>query len=177
MAISFTLIARAPVSATEAWERLLDLRRHTQAIVWTRITPDESPMHTGLRFVARTQLGPLGFDDIMEVRTADGPAKRKPGHLVIDKETLGLAGTVEVTVEQLATGVRVIWRQRLDGGGITALLHPLASVVVGGGYALALRRILGRGTRIKATHRSFAPVGLDPHVVEVFPEAEEDPLH
>lgn len=175
MAISFTLTARAPISAAEAWQRLLDLQRHTQAIVLTRITPDDAPMQAGLRFVARTQLGPVGFDDVMDVRTADGPVKRKPGHLVIDKETLGLAGTVEVTVEQLATGARLVWRQRLDGGGPLLLLHPLASVVVGAGYAVALRKILGPGTRIKATHRSIAPVGLDPHVAEAFPEAEEDP--
>lgn len=176
MAIGFTLTARAPIPATQAWERLIDLGGHTRVVPLTRITPAGATICAGLGFVAKTSLGPFSFDDVMEVLTADAPAKLRPGHLVIDKQVLGLTGTIEVTVEQTATGARVTWRHMLDGGGLTALLHPLINPLVCTGYGLALRRILGPGTRIRAAHRRRRSIGPDPHITEGFPESDEESL-
>src|SRR6478609_11154301 len=62
----------SPLSAPEAWRRILDLRAHTAVIPLTTVTGaalSAAELGPGSRFVARTGLGPIGFDDTMVVES------------------------------------------------------------------------------------------------------------
>ncbi|MEO7132477.1 MAG: hypothetical protein ABIZ07_13995, partial [Dermatophilaceae bacterium] len=97
----FTITIETPLSATEAWARVLDLRAHGEVIPFTSL-PSDSPaaaaLTPGTRFLARTALGPLGFDDPMVIDEITPPTSTSPGRARIRKEGNVVRGWVELTV-------------------------------------------------------------------------------
>ena len=76
------IIASVPVArpAGAVWRRLTDWPQHGRWIPFTRVgllTPH--PDGVGARFVGRTALGPVGFDDPMEVVRWQPPAGDEAG--------------------------------------------------------------------------------------------------
>ena len=141
MSDTFEVRLRVPESAATVWARLTDLDNHTSSIPLTRVTPVGVYMREGLRFVGETRLGPLHFSDRMVVERADAPTTEHPGHLVVEK--FGpVAGRVEATVEQVATGTLVIWRQSLRPAWLPAALRPLGAVVARFAYGTGLRQLV-----------------------------------
>ncbi len=69
----------------EVFARLTDWERHGEAVPLTRIRRTESG------FVARTGVGPLGFDDVMDVVAWDPPRSCR-----IEKRGRVVKGTVGV---------------------------------------------------------------------------------
>ena len=70
----FEIRIESPLSATDAWGRILDLRAHSVVIPLTTVTGetlDAAGLAAGSRFNARTAVGPWGFDDPMVVETRD----------------------------------------------------------------------------------------------------------
>lgn len=64
----FRVERRVPLAPEEAWRRLTDWPAHGRQVPLTRtrvLTP--GPNGAGTRFTARTGVGPLSFDDPMEV--------------------------------------------------------------------------------------------------------------
>ena len=61
------LICDAPPD--DVLRRVLDLRAHSRVIPLTRVTPEVAAdqLAVGTVFVARTSVGPVGFDDPMRV--------------------------------------------------------------------------------------------------------------
>src|SRR4051812_42117897 len=87
--------------APEVWRRVLDLRGHTAVIPFTTVTgtamtADE--LVAGSRFVARTGLGPLGFDDIMVVDEISPPTADRAGEARIHKEGRLVRGSIDLVV-------------------------------------------------------------------------------
>lgn len=77
---TFTVTLDSPLPAVEAWERVWALDSHTRLIPLTTLSGDgvgRRRLREGSRFVARTGVGPLGFDDVMTVTTWHPP---QPGH-------------------------------------------------------------------------------------------------
>ncbi len=138
---TFEVRIRVPEAASVVWERLTDLDRHSAAIPLTRVVPAGQHMHPGLRFVGETRVGPWCMADEMVVQRADPPGEH-PGVLVVEK--FGpVAGTVEATVEQVATGTLVVWRQSLRPAWLPAFLRPPGAIVASIAYGAGLRRLVG----------------------------------
>ena len=135
--------SRRPASAVFA--RLLDWDAHSAAIPLTVLRHEGTPA-VGQRFVARTGLGRLAFDDPMRIDLLRPPAGDAPGDLpgVVEVSKTGrlLRGSVRWTVVPAASGTEVEWRQRLVVGGLPRFLDPAVALVARAAYGAGLRRIL-----------------------------------
>jgi hypothetical protein len=134
----FHLQRTAPLSLDEAWHRLTDWPRHGRAVPLTRVrvlTPP--PTAEGTVFVARTGLGPVGFDDRMEVTVWRPPAGDTPGRCRLEKRGRLVRGWAEIEVRPGPGGrARVVWREELDVRLLPALFD--------GVLARAARHVFGR---------------------------------
>lgn len=142
MSDTFEVRVRIPEPAHVVWRRLTDLDAHSAAIPLTRVTPVGEHMEQGLRFVGETSLGPIHMNDRMLVTRADPPGMGQPGRLVVEK--FGpVAGIVDATVQQCATGTLVIWKQSLRPAWLPAFLRPAGALVARMAYGVGVRRIAG----------------------------------
>ncbi|GGW63839.1 hypothetical protein GCM10010503_46190 [Streptomyces lucensis JCM 4490] len=112
---TFSFTRTAPLALGEAWRRLTEWPRHAGAVPLTRIevlTP--GPTRQGTRFVARSGVGPLVFDDIMEVTVWRPPADGEPGLCRLEKRGRVVLGWAEIEVRPGPGGAsRVVWREEL----------------------------------------------------------------
>lgn len=113
--VSFFLERTAPLPLDEAWRRLTEWHRHGEAVPLTRVrvaTPP--PTGRGTVVVARTGVGPLAFDDTMEVTVWEPPAGDAPGRCRLEKRGRTIRGWAEIEVRPGPGGrTRVIWREDL----------------------------------------------------------------
>jgi hypothetical protein len=133
--VAFTVGADTALSPEAAWARVTDWPDHGAYVPLTRVrvaTP--GPTGVGTVFVARTAVGPLGFDDPMEVVEWDPPR-----HCRIEKRGRVLAGWAELTVEPRPSGARVTWREEAVPTRFGRRLGRLSDV--------AGRRVFGRVLR------------------------------
>ncbi|MGW3494355.1 SRPBCC family protein [Streptomyces sp. NPDC001020] len=108
--VLFTLERLVPLAADQAWLRLTDWPRHADVVPLTRVTVlTPPPTDVGTVFVARTGIGPLAFDDPMEV------VAWQPPHLCrLAKRGGFVTGWAEIEVRPHAMGnTRVVWREDL----------------------------------------------------------------
>ncbi|EFL38232.1 hypothetical protein [Streptomyces griseoflavus] len=109
----FQLRRTAPLPLDEAWRRLTTWPRHGAVVPMTRVrvtTPP--PTGEGTVFVARTGLGPLAFDDPMEVTVWRPPADGSPGFCRLEKRGRFVTGWAEIEVRPGPGGrTHVVWRE------------------------------------------------------------------
>jgi hypothetical protein len=144
----FSVTVDSDLPAPEAWRRLLDLDAHTAVIPLTTVTGDAlaaRDLVDGSRFVARTALGPVGFDDVMVVESIAAPAATTAGRARIRKEGKVIRGDIDLLVTPTASGSTVEWSQRIGVRGVPALLDPVVAKVAGAAYGSTIRRLLARG--------------------------------
>lgn len=132
-----------PLTADVAFDRLVDWERHSAAIPLTRVTY-EGALRTGQRFVARTAVGPIGFDDVMVVDLLRRPTREVPGLVEVSKHGRVLTGTVRWTVTDTPDGSEIVWRQTLVVGRLPRHLDPVIAVIAKVAYGRGVRRILDR---------------------------------
>lgn len=115
----FRIDRRSSLPADEVWRRLTTWERHADVVPLTRITVrTPPPSGAGTVFVARTGLGPLGFDDVMEVVTWR-PAAEGGGLCRLEKRASFVTGWAEIEVAPRAAaagrtaGSTVVWREDL----------------------------------------------------------------
>lgn len=105
---AFTVTSVLP--PREAWRRIVDVAGHGQVVPLTRGSgPRPEDLLVGSRLVARTALGPFGFDDLMEVRECQ-PGRR----VVLEKVGRVIGGTVTVDITECREGSQIRWRQTLS---------------------------------------------------------------
>ncbi|MFF9277464.1 SRPBCC family protein [Streptomyces griseosporeus] len=143
----FLLERTAPLPLDEAWRRLTTWPRHGQAVPLTRVTVlTPPPTAEGTVLVARTALGPLGFDDRMEVTVWRPPSDGEPGHCRLEKRGRLVRGWAEIEVRPGPGGrTRVIWREELD---VRLLPGVFDGVLRGAGrwvFGRAVNRLLRSG--------------------------------
>jgi hypothetical protein len=109
----FEVSARTSLSADEAWRRLVDWPKHADPVPLTSIqvlTPTTSGV--GSVFVARTGVGPVGFDDPMEVTEWVPPTDDEAGFCRLEKRGSAVTGWAELTVApEPGGGSTAIWRE------------------------------------------------------------------
>ncbi|MFI8230778.1 SRPBCC family protein [Streptomyces sp. NPDC085900] len=125
--VNILLERTAPLSPPEAWRRLTDWPRHGEVVPLTRVsvlTP--APTGEGTVFVARSGLGPLAFDDRMEVTVWRPPTDDEPGMCRLEKRGRVVKGWAEIEVRPGPGGrAHVVWREELAVRLLPRLFDPL----------------------------------------------------
>ena len=147
----FLIRAESPRPATACFARLVDWDALSAAIPLTRLRHEGRP-RVGQRFVARTGLGRLGFDDVMAVEVLNPPAGdavgASPGVVEVVKTGRVIGGRVRWTVTPLESGAAIEWRQNLTIAWLPRWLDPLVGWVGRLAYREGLRRLLaGRSSQ------------------------------
>lgn len=141
----FVVRVASPRPASVVFARLVDWDAHSAAIPFT-VLHHEGAATLGQRFVARTGVGRLGFDDPMRVDLLRPPAGDRPGdvpgQVEVTKTGRVLRGSVRWTVTPLPAGAEVEWRQRLVVGWLPRFLDPVVGLVGRAAYRAGLRRLL-----------------------------------
>jgi hypothetical protein len=119
---SFEVVRHTHLSADEAFARLTDWPRHADfipltSIRWVGLVRDG----VGARFVARTSLGPLSFDDPMEVVFWQPPADGSPGVCRVDKRGKVVLGSTVITVTPTREGSVAHWQEDAEVRFVGAL--------------------------------------------------------
>lgn len=140
------LPVQAPAEA--AWALLTDWPAQSRWIPLTTVTIDHhGPSGPGLgtRFTGRTQLGPIRFDDPMEVTEWQPPAKGAPGRCQVRKLGPWLTGGAEIDVRPIAGGAQVVWsediRLRWTPRLVDRVLGPVIAAFGSALFGRALRKM------------------------------------
>lgn len=109
----FEVSARSSLSPEQAWQRLVDWPKHADLVPLTSIRVlTATPSGVGTVLVARTQVGPVGFDDPMEVTVWAPPTDDEVGFCRLDKRGSVVTGWAELTVTpEPGGGSTAIWRE------------------------------------------------------------------
>lgn len=133
----FRIMRRVALGPEEAWRRLTDWPRHGAHIPLTRVTVEpQGPTGVGTRLSARTGIGPVGFDDLMEVVRWSPPAEGRPGLCRLEKRGSAVTGRAEIVVGGSGGRSRVLWREEVRVAGLPRMLD--------GPVALGGRLVFGR---------------------------------
>jgi carbon monoxide dehydrogenase subunit G len=131
---------QAPVE--RVWDRITDWPAHGRWIPLTTVwVTTDRPDGVGARFVGRTGIGPIAFDDPMEVVEWTPPVDGRPGYVRVEKHgrvVLGWAG-FEVAPGPGA-GSRVRWTE--DAQVVPVRLTRPASRLIEIGARFGLHRVL-----------------------------------
>ena len=139
------VLVRAPAAAV--WERLLDWPAHGRWIPLTRVRRLPGPVAAvGERFSGRTGIGPLAFEDPMEVVLREAPAPGRAGRCDGVKHGRLVLGGARLVVRDVGGGTCAVeWEESvgLPVPAATRLLAPLLRA----GSALAFGRLLAAMAR------------------------------
>jgi hypothetical protein len=141
----FTAVVDTSASPARTWKVLTDWPSHGRWTPLTRVrvlTPVASGI--GARFVGRTGLGPLAFDDPMEVVEWREPASGVPGHCRVVKQGRVILGEAWFEVAERPGGSRVTWTEDIEVAPVR-LTRPFVALV-----ALAGRVAFTRSLRVMA---------------------------
>jgi hypothetical protein len=108
------VVRRTPLAADEALRRLTDYERHADFIPFTTVTVTGPRDAVGTMVVARTAVGPLGFEDPMELVVWHWSQRTQPGMCRLEKRGRTVRGWAQVTVTPLAEGSMVHWHEQAD---------------------------------------------------------------
>ncbi|MEU8587533.1 SRPBCC family protein [Streptomyces sp. NPDC048664] len=131
-----------PLPVERAWSRLTDWARHADVVPLTRISVVTAPpTGPGTVFVARTGIGPVGFDDPMEVEVWRPPALCR-----IVKRGRLVTGWAEIEVHPHGDGgSRVVWREELGVRALPALFDTPLDWAARRMFGRAVDGLLGAG--------------------------------
>ncbi|MFV0132949.1 SRPBCC family protein [Streptomyces sp. HMX87] len=121
--VTFSLERTAPLPLEETWRRLTEWHRHGATVPLTRVSvTTPPPTGRGTVIVARTGLGPLAFDDPMEVTVWQPPQEDGPGLCRLEKRGRVIRGWAEFEVHPGPGGrTRVRWREEVDVRALPSL--------------------------------------------------------
>ncbi|MFI1213438.1 SRPBCC family protein [Streptomyces sp. NPDC020802] len=144
--VLFLVSRDTPLSADEAWRRLTVWERHAEVVPLTRVrVVTVPPRGAGTVFVARTGVGPVAFDDRMEVVVWRPPLDGGPGLCRLVKRGSLVVGWAEIEVIPAAGGgARVVWREELGVRGLPRAFDPVLASAGRRMFGRAVDRLLSR---------------------------------
>ena len=150
----FTAVVRTPASAARTWELLTDWPAHGRWVPLTDVRVlTAHGRGVGARFNGRTGLGPLGFDDPMEIVEWRDPVAGRAGLVRLDKQGRIVLGGAEIEVEDTPGGGSVVrWTEDVQVAPVW-LSRPFDRLIAAAGrraFERALRAMAGElaaGTR------------------------------
>jgi hypothetical protein len=125
------IVREVRISAEESWNRLTDWEKHGRVVPLTTVT------RTGSGFVARTGVGPIAFDDPMEI-----VEWREPSFCRLEKRGRVVVGSAEIGVQSLGSGSRVTWRENVHVRGVPRALDRLERRVATAVFGRVIDRLL-----------------------------------
>lgn len=143
--VRFTASAEVAAPASRVWAALVRWEDHGRWIPLTRVTVlTPSGTGVGARFVGRTGVGPVGFDDPMEITRWEPPEDARPGRCEVVKQGRVVTGSAAFGVVPLP-GERslVEWTEDVEvtPSVLTRPLAPLWRAPARWSVALVLRRM------------------------------------
>ncbi|MFE0462919.1 SRPBCC family protein [Kitasatospora sp. NPDC058965] len=126
----FELTRRSPLTAAACWDRLTDWPRHGDRVPFTTVRADRgSGRQTGDTVLARTRLGPLAFDDPMEIVGLTVPAPGRDGVCRLEKRGRVVRGWAVLTVHPLHPegGTEVTWTEEISIARLPRAVDPLVA--------------------------------------------------
>ena len=130
-------------AATETvWALLTDWPAQSRWVPLTTVTLDRpGPAGAGLgtRFTGRTRLGPIRFDDPMEV-TEWSPPAGGAGRCRVRKLGPWLTGWAEIGVRPERGGTRVEWIEEVRARWVPRIADPVIAAVGSAFFARVLRK-------------------------------------
>jgi uncharacterized protein YndB with AHSA1/START domain len=111
----FTAVVDTAAPPERTWKALTDWPAHGRWTPLTRVrvlTPASSGV--GARFVGRTGVGPLAFEDPMEVVEWREPTPGVPGSCRVVKQGRVVLGEAWFDVAERAGGSRVTWTEDIE---------------------------------------------------------------
>ncbi|MGI8702872.1 MAG: SRPBCC family protein [Nocardioidaceae bacterium] len=131
----FDVVRETPLPASQAWERVTDWKLHGEHAPLTSVTVHGSPGSPGESFVARTAVGPFGFDDPMAVTYRRRPTATDAGIARLVKQGTVVLGWAVLTVTPTASGSEVHWheeaRLRFTRGPVVTVVNKVLAVAFG----------------------------------------------
>lgn len=144
----FEVRIESDLPATVSWQRVLDLRAHSEVIPLTTVSGDTlyaAGLAPGSTFIARTAVGPLGFDDPMVFDDIVAPETDSPGRARIRKDGSAVRGSIQLVVTPRGSGSTVSWSQEIGVRGVPGALDAVVAKVARAAYGSILRKLLDRG--------------------------------
>ncbi|WP_316528516.1 SRPBCC family protein [Kitasatospora brasiliensis] len=124
----FFLIRRTPLPPTECWERLTAWPRHGDRVPFTRVSfVRGTGREVGDVVLARTVLGPLRFDDPMEITELVAPGPERDGRCRLVKRGRPVRGWAELRVRAVGGGSAAVWTEELTVAGLPGPFDPVLS--------------------------------------------------
>ncbi len=115
LVLSFEITRRTARSAADSWARLTDWEDHTGLIPFTTVSLLPGPAEgVGSTFNARTVVGPVRFNDLMEVTHWQPPTSAEPGICRIVKRGGTVVGWAVLTVAPEGSGALITWREEAN---------------------------------------------------------------
>jgi carbon monoxide dehydrogenase subunit G len=128
--MKITLEISTQLTVEEAWRRLTNWRAHGEWIPLTKMIILREGEKPGLgdKFIGRTGIGPIAFDDVMTVTQFEAPGTR--GFCEVTKSGRLIKGSASFEVKPTDAGTVVIWVEDIP-------LPILVDKVLGGLLKLA----------------------------------------
>ncbi|MGX1542647.1 SRPBCC family protein [Streptomyces adustus] len=144
--VDFQLVRTVPLALDEAWRRLTLWPRHGDVVPLTRVTVvTPPPTREGTVIVARSGIGPLAFDDRMEVTVWRPPDGDEAGLCRLEKRGRVVLGWAEIEVRPGPGGrTRVVWREELRVRLLPSFCDPLLRSAARTVFGRAANRLLRR---------------------------------
>lgn len=154
--ISAALEVHAPLATV--WATAIDWPAHSRWVPLTKVWVAEERGGLGTRFVGRTGLGPLGFDDPMTVTQWSPPDEAHgAATCTVTKTGRVVTGTAGFTVRATGPGTcHLEWFEDIDirPATITRLLAPLLAPLARAGLRQTLRKL---AREAQDTHQRLLP--------------------
>ncbi len=137
MRVAFEVIEPLGVPADVAWQALTDWAGHGSWVPSTRVRMTSGDGGPGSTFVARTEIGPLAFDDHMTVVDVDAATRRA----VVVKTGPLLTGTAGFTVVAAPAGSTLHWFEDVAVRGVPQAVAVLARPLSAAAFRVAIGRL------------------------------------
>ncbi|MEU0198297.1 MULTISPECIES: SRPBCC family protein [unclassified Streptomyces] len=142
--VDILLERTVPLPLDEAWRRVTRWRRHGDVVPLTRVRVEPpAPTRRGTLVVARSGVGPLAFDDPMEITVWQPPQDGAPGLCRLEKRGRVVRGWAELEVRPGPGGrARVVWREEIRVRPLPSLFDGVLRRSARYVFGRALNRLL-----------------------------------
>jgi hypothetical protein len=130
--------------APAAWQLVTDWPAQSRWIPLTTVFVDHwgpAGPGVGTRFTGRSRLGPVHFDDPMEVTEWQPPDGSTAGRCRVRKLGPWLTGWAEVEVRPAGDGALVRWTEQVRVRWVPGMADPAVGAVGSAFFARVLRRV------------------------------------
>ncbi len=137
--------ATTTASVDDAWALITDWPAQSRWIAFTKVSIVREADGVGSRFTGRTRLGPIWFDDPMEVTIWDPPVAGGRGYCKVQKFGPWLLGTAEIEVAPAsdgAGGAVVTWRETVKTRGVPSVFNPIVRASIGILFRSTMRKAI-----------------------------------